>query len=233
MNAAHLYPVHERFSSWQGEGKYAGCSAFFIRLFGCPLHCPWCDSAGTWHRDYVPAAISRFTALDLVREALLCDPEFVVITGGEPTVHPLQELVDCCHDHGLPVHIETSGAFDIPDGVDYLTVSPKWSKMPKNSVLATAHELKIIVENDGSVMEWMRVCQPYIRHDVHIVLHPEWSRRNDPVVLNAITRSVVRPLFYPFRLRAGYQMHKLYKADTLDNRSAPTVPLGGNPSLGS
>lgn len=227
-----MYPVHERFASWQGEGRYAGCSAFFIRLFGCPLHCPWCDSAGTWHRDYVPQTISKFSSLELVRQALVADPEFVVITGGEPTVHPLEDLIQCCHDHELPVHLETSGAFGIPDDVDYVTVSPKWSKKPTKEALATAHELKLIVEDPTSIDAWMDFCLPHLRKDVHIVLHPEWSKRRDPEVLKSITDAVVRPRHTPFRLHAGYQMHKLFGADALDNRSAPTVPLGGNPSLG-
>ena len=34
------YPVYERFHSWQGEGLHLGKSAFFIRLHGCPVHCP-------------------------------------------------------------------------------------------------------------------------------------------------------------------------------------------------
>ena len=56
------YPVHETFHSWQGEGDHSGKSAFFVRLYGCPVHCPWCDSAGTWHPDYVPEKVDRIDA---------------------------------------------------------------------------------------------------------------------------------------------------------------------------
>ena len=45
-------PIYETFFSWQGEGCHMGKSAYFIRLYGCPVHCPWCDSAGTWHPDH-------------------------------------------------------------------------------------------------------------------------------------------------------------------------------------
>ena len=77
-------PVYERFHAWQGEGAHMGKSAFFIRLHGCPVHCPWCDSAGTWHPDHVPDSIDRIEPIDLAEEALQSGCEIVVITGGEP-----------------------------------------------------------------------------------------------------------------------------------------------------
>ena len=52
-------PIHEVFYAFQGEGVHMGKSAFFIRTFGCPLHCPWCDSAGTWHKDFIPKQIDK------------------------------------------------------------------------------------------------------------------------------------------------------------------------------
>src|SRR5690606_10755697 len=55
--AAVRYPVHEQFHTWQGEGVHMGRSAYFIRTFGCPVKCPWCDSAGTWHPDHIPAKV--------------------------------------------------------------------------------------------------------------------------------------------------------------------------------
>ncbi|MCH2543374.1 MAG: 7-carboxy-7-deazaguanine synthase QueE, partial [Candidatus Atelocyanobacterium sp. ALOHA_A2.5_9] len=37
------YPIAETFHSIQGEGAWTGVSAFFIRLAGCNVGCPWCD----------------------------------------------------------------------------------------------------------------------------------------------------------------------------------------------
>ena len=73
------YPVYERFHSWQGEGTHLGKSAFFIRLHGCPVHCPWCDSAGTWHPDHKPENVERMNPDDLADEAFMACPEIVVI----------------------------------------------------------------------------------------------------------------------------------------------------------
>ena len=42
------YPVAEAFFSVQGEGLHMGRSAYFIRLYGCNVKCPWCDSKPAW-----------------------------------------------------------------------------------------------------------------------------------------------------------------------------------------
>lgn len=42
------YPVIEIFDSIQGEGSMIGLPVTFIRMAGCNLKCPWCDSKNTW-----------------------------------------------------------------------------------------------------------------------------------------------------------------------------------------
>ena len=78
------------------------CAAFFIRLHGCPVHCPWCDSAGTWHPEHVPDSIDRIEPEDLAEEAIQSGAEIVVITGGEPAIHPLFELVHELRIRSMP-----------------------------------------------------------------------------------------------------------------------------------
>lgn len=228
-----LLPVHECFLSFQGEGVHAGRSAFFIRLFGCPLHCPWCDSAGTWHKDYVPTNVRRVTAQVLVEEATLSAAEFVVVTGGEPTIHNLDALTEGLRATGIPSHLETSGAFPVKGKFDWVTVSPKDSKAPLREVVEIANEFKFIIEKPEDIDRWTAVVAEssvFAMKDRPVVwLHPEWSQRTNPEVLNAITNWVKK---YGDPFRAGWQMHKLYRADLLDNRSAPAVPLGGDPSKG-
>ncbi|MGE9296349.1 MAG: 7-carboxy-7-deazaguanine synthase QueE, partial [Puniceicoccales bacterium] len=119
------YPIVEYFASFQGEGLHGGRSAFFIRTYGCPVKCPWCDSANTWHPDHRPEHIERFTVAQLTELAATARPDFVVITGGEPTVHDLRPLTDSLHAAGLRVHLETSGAFPLKGDFDWVTVSPK------------------------------------------------------------------------------------------------------------
>src|ERR1700743_3054774 len=107
------YPVQERFFTFQGEGVHMGLPAFFIRLYGCPVHCPWCDSAGTWHPNYKPDHIDRFSSSELTREATAAGANMVVITGGEPAIHDLKDLTTSLQEAGMRVHLETSGAFPL------------------------------------------------------------------------------------------------------------------------
>ena len=41
-------PIVETFHSLQAEGLHFGRSAFFIRLAGCKVGCPWCDTKESW-----------------------------------------------------------------------------------------------------------------------------------------------------------------------------------------
>lgn len=225
---ADAYPVNETFLSWQGEGVHLGRKAFFIRLQGCPVKCAWCDSASTWHPQFVPRQVRRATATELAAEALAAKPEFVVLTGGEPCVHDLGPLLAALAAAGLPAHLETCGAFPITDGFAWVTVSPKWAKLPTAEALTRADEVKLIVEDAESIDRWTRQVGG-AWHSRHVWLHPEWSQRANQAVLRSITERV-KHFGAPYR--AGWQVHKPYAADTLDPRARPSAPLGGDPAKG-
>lgn len=222
----HL-PIHERFYTFQGEGLHAGRAAFFIRTFGCPVHCPWCDSAGTWHPDYVPARIERFSPEDLAAEAAASGAEFTVLTGGEPAIHDLTPLCEALHARKQKVHLETSGAFPIRGAFDWITLSPKRWKPPLRENIARSDEFKIIVDDPGAIEEYANMIEPSATSPVW--LHPEWSRHEDPLILGAITAWVKK---HAAPYRAGWQMHKHYAADLDDPRAASPAPLGGDPNRG-
>lgn len=221
-----MLPIHEQFYTFQGEGSHAGRAAYFIRTFGCPVHCPWCDSAGTWHPDYIPEKIERWKPEALVAEVAKTRAEFVVVTGGEPAIHDLAPLVDALHGIGRDAHLETSGAFPIKGDFDWITLSPKRWKLPLADNIERADEFKIIVDRDGAIEEYADVIGATKKP---VWLHPEWSLHADSATLDAIT-AWVKAHGAPFR--AGWQMHKHYAADLKDARSAAPAPLGGDPELG-
>lgn len=227
------YPVYERFYTWQGEGVHLGRAAYFIRLYGCPQACPWCDSAGTWHREYRPAGVTLMTAEDLAAVVAAESPDgaIVVVTGGEPILFDLAPLTDALHAHGRRVHLETSGIAPLRGEIDWVTLSPKpFGQRPLPEVVARAAEVKIIVHEPGDIAAGLATLEG-LSGEAVIWLHPEWSRarERDARVLNAITEAVK----HTPRLRAGYQMHKLYRADDLDaNSDRRLIPLGGNMELG-
>lgn len=221
-------PIHEYFYAWQGEGAHLGRAAFFIRTFGCPVQCSWCDAAGTWHPDHVPEDVMRMSPETLAEAAAGTAAEFVVITGGEPAIFDLGPLTRALAGRGLPAHLETSGAFPLKGDFAWVTVSPKWAKLPRPEVLARADEVKIIVEDALSIEKWWDEIAAHVQAR-HVWLHPEWSQRKNPAVLGAINRWV-KERGAPFR--AGWQVHKPYQVDSADPRSRPPAPLGGNPDLG-
>lgn len=227
------YPVYERFYTWQGEGDHLGRAAYFIRLYGCPQACPWCDSAGTWHPDYRPVGVSLMTAEELawaVAQESHAEA-FVVITGGEPILFDLAPLVNLLHEQGRRVHLETSGIAPLRGDIDWVTLSPKpFGQHPLPEVVSKAAEVKIIVHQPSDIEAGLATLEG-LRDTAVIWLHPEWSkaRDRDAAVLNAITHAVKSNP----RLRAGYQMHKLYRADDLDaNSDKRLIPLGGNKEMG-
>ena len=223
-----MLPIYETFYAWQGEGCHMGRAAFFIRTFGCPLKCAWCDSAGTWHPDWVPDRVERFSPPVLAERASQTKAEFVVVTGGEPTIHDLADLTTELRQRKMPVHLETSGSFPIRGDFAWITLSPKWAKLPLAENLERANEIKLIVEDADSAEKWWERLAPFVAEKV-VWLHPEWSKRNDPAVLNAISLAV-KNQGKPFRV--GYQLHRLFNVDALDANARPGAPLGGNLDLG-
>lgn len=127
--------VNEIFVSLQGEGHFTGTAAVFLRLSGCNLSCPFCD---TIHQTYtemseseIVAAVSAFT------------PRHLVITGGEPTLQLTDSLINALHAAGFYLQIETNGTQPVPSGIDWVTCSPKVSEGGEVT-LERANEVKML-----------------------------------------------------------------------------------------
>ena len=232
-------PIHEMFMTFQGEGVHMGKPAFFLRTFGCPVKCPWCDSAGTWHPDYIPKDIMRATTAQLLNQIMTSRgaAQIVVITGGEPAIHDLTELTQKLNAANFATHLETSGAFPIKGDFNWITLSPKRWKTPLAENVTKAHEFKIIVGEMAAqdIDYYLHLLIQLGLRGISsgrrpIWLHPEWSQHKNPYVLKAIGEAVKHSRVDD--LRAGWQLHKLYAVDAQDPRSRPIVPLGGNPLFG-
>lgn len=235
MRDFKIYPLHEMFGTFQGEGTAMGLPAFFIRLFGCPVHCTFCDSAGTWHPDYVPDNVSRLSAADIATAAQVSELGIAVVTGGEPAIHDLSPLSEELRDRNVEVHLETSGAFEIRGYFHWIVLSPKTAAPPIRSAVARANEFKFVIEVPGDIEVLLKLLKDagFPREDDiemrHIWLHPEWSQRTNIEVLRAISDAVKKGKGL---YRAGWQIHKLYQVDAMDPRALPLTPLGGNPLKG-
>lgn len=140
--------VNEYFYSLQGEGFFAGKPAVFVRFSGCNVRCPFCD---TKHQYGV------FCIAEQLYDAIKDYPtKFVVLTGGEPTLHDIEPFVEILHKNGYFVAMETNGTNNVPAGVDWLTLSPKFEFAEGAYIkLRACNELKVVFtgENDFSLYD--------------------------------------------------------------------------------
>lgn len=110
--------INEIFYSLQGEGHHTGYPSVFIRFSGCNLECPFCD---THHKDGV-----AMSDTDIIRAINLYKADWVVLTGGEPSLWIDSDFIRLIKQTtGKKVAIETNGTHELPEGIDWVTVSPK------------------------------------------------------------------------------------------------------------
>lgn len=110
--------INEIFYTLQGEGHHAGYPAVFIRFSGCNLSCPFCDTS---HSDGIMMSDD-----DIISAVNPYKADWVVITGGEPALHIDTQFIRALkRATGKKVAIETNGTRELPDDIDWITVSPK------------------------------------------------------------------------------------------------------------
>ena len=172
MTAAATLPVVETFHSLQGEGYHCGRSAFFIRLAGCTVGCPWCDTKHSWPVDHHPPM--EVTALaEAATEACRNGAAFTVVTGGEPLHHALTPLTQALAASGRPLHLETSGVDPLSGDFDWITLSPKRHRPPQTELLHRCHELKVVI-HDAEDLSFAESMAAGTQAEV-LLLQPGWD----------------------------------------------------------
>lgn len=176
MKLRKHYQVNEIFDTVQGEGVLVGTPSTFVRLQGCTVGCPWCDTKYTWE-----AGGTRMSVEEILNA---CNRTHVVITGGEPTMYDLDGLLVPLQAANHYVQLETSGQYGIKGTVfpDWITLSPKenleWK--PSFDIKAQADEVKWVVDENlkwatvENLFEWyLKRAQGNGSPVPHFVLMPE------------------------------------------------------------
>ena len=194
---ATTLPLMEDFYTIQGEGFHQGRAAYFIRLAGCDVGCVWCDVKDSWDVTRHPQT-EITTIIDRIK---LTPAEIVVVTGGEPLMHKLDELTKQLKDAGYKTHIETSGAWPLSGDWDWICLSPKKFKAPLENLPSAANELKVVIFNKTD-FEWAEKYAARVNNDCMLYLQPEWEKA-----------SVVTPLIIDYiknhpRWQLSLQLHK-------------------------
>ena len=117
--------VSEIFYSLQGEGARAGTATIFIRLqgckakFACAAYGIACDTEFESGQSLSLSDICEWIA----RRAPQCKE--ITWTGGEPADQLTPEIIAYFKERGFYQAVETSGYKPLPDGIDFVCVSPK------------------------------------------------------------------------------------------------------------
>jgi len=164
-------PVMEHFYTIQGEGFHQGRAAYFIRLGGCDVGCVWCDVKESWDGT----KFEKYNTQQLVELVKATPAKLVVITGGEPLMHQLDELTVALQNAGLETNIETSGAHPLSGHWNWICLSPKKFKEPLPGILPFAKELKIIVFNQSD-LAWAEKYAAMVTATCKLYLQPEWDK---------------------------------------------------------
>ncbi len=200
--------VHSIFYTIQGEGPFCGTPAIFVRLAGCNLQCPSCDTLYTEGRTAM--------TVSQVHEAMLAvgpSRGLVVITGGEPFRQKIGRLINYLTDCGYYVQVETNGTLPPEHDVNwnllpdqrtgaYIVCSPKTGKMI-TTLEAVACAFKYVIEA-GNVREEDGLPITALKHSAH----PHVAR---PPALNG--RPVyVQPLDSGFDIRNKLNLQQAIKS---------------------
>lgn len=167
-------PLMEAFYTIQGEGRFSGHAAYFIRLGGCDVGCVWCDVKESWEAEKWPI----FSIEDLVAGALSHPARLVVVTGGEPLLYNLGPLTQLLKSNGFAVHLETSGAHPFSGQFDWVCFSPKKFKKPHPSIYSVADELKVVVYHPSD-LSFAEEHDALVNKTCERRLQPEWSKASD------------------------------------------------------
>jgi 7-carboxy-7-deazaguanine synthase len=124
------FPVIEIFGPViQGEGAMIGHQTHFVRFGGCDFRCSWCDSLYAVLPEQVRTNSVKLSASQVLEKLveLNATTPWVTLSGGNPSLHRLDDLVTLLNESGFKIAVETQGTLykEWLERVDLVTVSPK------------------------------------------------------------------------------------------------------------
>lgn len=209
--------VHSIFRTIQGEGPFCGDRAIFIRLFGCNLRCPGCDTEYT-------SKMNLFEPDDLVlalKGMKWPHGALIVLTGGEPFRQNVVPAVYAMLKAGWKVQVETNGVLAPPnlEELDYFTgfsivCSPKTnhiSPLIASRAIAYKYVLRVgeIADDGLPTLALGHPAQPHVaRPTRNVPVYVQPMDEQDDVLNTANTEAAVASAM-EFGYRLQIQTHKL------------------------
>ncbi|MCP5051945.1 MAG: 7-carboxy-7-deazaguanine synthase QueE [bacterium] len=199
--------INEIFWSFQGEGTRMGIPSIFLRMGGCTVGCPYCDTKYAWKKgtdmtvETITAAIGRYMQNRPLSQ--------VVLTGGEPLEQDLSAIASTLKEQRFFLSIETSGSFYQPLPIDWWTVAPKdvcdYAIHP--GLVNHVDEIKLVV-NDNLTMDVIRNIRETVKK-VPVFLQPYASNpQRYPRTFSLFRECQEAGLA---NIRCGVQLHTIYQ----------------------
>lgn len=194
------YPINEYFLSVQGEGEQYGKLSLFLRFGKCNLRCSYCDT------DYAFTEYKYFSFkhIENILKKYKSKTDRLIITGGEPLLYDLKEIVKNAKKLHYKISVETNGTLyqQWLENVDYVTVSPKKGSRQNKQTLKLANELKFVVQkrSDFKFVEQFMPFKPSFL--VPVSNDIEKAR----LIFDYLKRSKFKDC-----LRLGIQLQKIYE----------------------
>lgn len=181
------YQINEIFYSLQGEGRWTGRPAVFVRFSGCNLACPFCDTDFHSHKT-----LNAEEIIDECRE-VGANCRTIILTGGEPTLQVDDSLIGALHKAGYWIAMETNGTHPYPKEIDWVTCSPKAAFVKEGEIkIGKADELKLVFDGTSEIRDlgldatyhYLQPCdtgnaernQEILKRCIaYIKKHPQWS----------------------------------------------------------
>lgn len=217
----NMLKVVKIFATIQGEGPFSGHPAVFIRLNGCNLRCHFCDTEFSQKTD--PMMTIEEIRTRVLEERSKGKYRLAVITGGEPTLQPLDKLIAMLQSLDMQIQLETNGLF-WQQCLEhcFVVVSPKTVAVNPQHITKWSTFKYIIKagqtsEEDGlplyctqTIGEKKKLFRPPFGAGIAIYLSPmdEYDAE-----LNKANRAAVSEIAQKFGYIAGVQLHKIMEVE--------------------
>lgn len=136
------YKINECFYSLQGEGVRSGTPNIFLRFSGCNLTCSRDVEGFDCDTEFTSGEKKTLEQIIQLLKETSAEAEWIVLTGGEPTLQLDEPLLRALKSEGYHLAIETNGLREVHPLVDWICVSPKTAEHSLRQ--KTANELKYV-----------------------------------------------------------------------------------------
>lgn len=191
LSSAKKLPLMEMFGpTIQGEGIMIGVQTYFFRFGLCDYKCKLCDSLHAIDPVLVKKNAEYLTQSEIaekffaMHDNVNAATKWITLSGGNPCIHDLGELVRILKEHDFMIAVETQGTFRPYwlDLCDVVTVSPKgqgigekieFDKLDKfvegftktNSEYRLSMKIPVFHQQDLELAAMLRERYPLIRDD--------------------------------------------------------------------